>query len=335
MRVVQLGAGKMGQRWLDVLAGADEVTLAGIVEPVDALREVARATSGLGEGQCLATVHEALVSLEFDGAVVVTPPPTHRPLARQLLQAGKHVLLEKPLATTIDDARDLVEIAAETGRTLMVAQNYRYSAAFATGRALIERGRIGPLRAVSIDFRRDTRTLFGEGDFRYGMEHPLLLDMSIHHVDMLRALAGSDAARVYAQSWHVPDGVYQHHAAANVLITMRNGAIVSYRGNWATHEPDTSWNGEWEITGELGRITWRGGDVSDAEIQVQAWAQPAERVPLVQMASEGQAALVAEFVRCVATGEIPDTAAADNLHSLEIVLAAVESAETGRVVSLA
>src|SRR5690606_23376873 len=136
---------------------------------------------------------DALAALEFDAAVVVTPPPTHRPIAGQLLEAGKHVLMEKPLATTIEDARELVDIAARTGRVLMVGQNYRYFNAFATVRDLLARGEVGTVSAVNIAFHKDARTMFGYGDFRYSMEHVLLVDMSIHHFDMIRAALGDNA----------------------------------------------------------------------------------------------------------------------------------------------
>jgi predicted dehydrogenase len=335
MRVVQVGAGKMGQTWLKALAGSGDVDLVGIVEPVEAGRTRAMQEYGLLPEQCFASIEDALAGLEWDAAVVVTPPPSHRPLAGQLLCAGKHVLLEKPLATTIEDARALVEIAAKTGKTLMVAQNYRYFEAFATVRSLVERGRIGTVRSVNIQFHKDTRTLFGEGDFRYGMEHVLLVDMSIHHFDMIRAALGTNAARVYAQTWHVPGGNYQHDAAASVLMTMENGVAVSYTGNWAGFGPETSWNGHWEIVGDLGRIVWSGGDWSEADVSLHLWGENPEPVDLVQLENGGQAGLIEAFVCGVETGTPPETAAADNIASLAIVFAAVESSESGRVVDLA
>ena len=130
MRIVQVGVGKMGRAWLRELTSSGDVELAGIVEPVAAGREWAIAEYGLAPEQCVDSIDTALADLEWDAAVVVTPPPTHRPIAGRLLRLGKHVLLEKPLATTIEDAQALVDIAAETGRTLMVAQNYRFHDAF-------------------------------------------------------------------------------------------------------------------------------------------------------------------------------------------------------------
>lgn len=334
MKLVQVGVGKMGRAWLRAFTESDDVELVGIVEPVVANRDWAMAEYGFTPDQCFDSVEAALAVSGWDAAVVVTPPPSHRPLAEQLLRAGKHVLLEKPLATSIEDARDLVAIAAETGQTLMVAQNYRYKDAFSMVRSLVVSGRIGPVRSVKIEFRKNAATIFGEGDFRYAMRHVLLIDMSIHHFDMIRALLGTNPARLYAQTWHVPAGNFEHDAAASVLITMDDGAVVSYLGNWAAQSPETSWNGAWEIVGDRGRIVWAGGDFTDAEITLYEWGKESEQIPLASREEAGQLGLLKSFRQAVDSDTPPETAAADNVHSLGIVFAAVESAETGRVVHL-
>ena len=240
MKVVQVGVGKMGRAWLKAFATTEDVELVGIVEPVTVNREWAMAEYGLAPERCLDSLDVALETLQWDAAVIVTPPPSHRPLAERLLRGGKHVLIEKPLAATIEDARDLVAIAAETGKTLMVAQNYRYHDAFSTVRTLVASGRIGKVRSVKIEFRKNASTIFSENDFRYAMKHLLLVDMSIHHFDMIRAMLGANAARVYAQTWHVPGGNFEFDAAASVLIAMDDGVVVSYTGNWAAYPPETS-----------------------------------------------------------------------------------------------
>lgn len=334
MKVIQVGTGKMGQRWLEVLTESDEVTLVGVVEPVDALRERSLVKTGLPAEAAFASLDDALTASDFEAAVIVTPPPSHRLLAEQLLNAGKHVITEKPLATTLDDARQMIATAERNQRTLMVAQNYRYFAAFATVRGLIAGGEIGKVTAVNIAFHKDARNMFGEGDFRYSMPNVLLLDMSIHHFDMIRAALGTDAARVYAQTWHVPDGNFEFDAAASVVITMNDGAVVTYTGNWATYSPETSWNGAWEIIGEGGRISWTGGDWNEAQVTIQRFGEAATAVPIADLERAGQFGLVADFVAAISNGSQPDTAAASNVHSLAIVFAAVESAETGNVVHL-
>jgi len=333
MKLVQIGVGKMGRAWLKTITSSDVVELAGIVEPVAAAREWAMNEYRLPPKQCFDSIEKARESLAWDAAVVVTPPPPHRPIAERLLQAGKHVLLEKPMATTMADARALVDIAADTGKMLMVAQNYRFHEAFNTVRALVAAERIGAVRAVTIQFHKDARTM-GEGDFRYVMRHPLLTDMSIHHFDMIRAMFGANAAHVYARTWHVPDGNFEFHAAASVLITMDDGVVVSYTGNWAAYLPETSWSGAWEIVGERGRIVWDGGDYTEARISVQEWGEEPQSFAIASHDKGGLHGLLEAFARALESGIPPETSAADNVNSLGIVFAAIESSETGRVVTV-
>jgi predicted dehydrogenase len=113
---------------------------------------------------------------------------------------GRHVLCEKPLATSLEDAFDLVRAADRARRILMVSQNYRYNAPFRAVQRLVAKGELGGLASLRISCRRDARTLFAPDDFRYSMRHPYVLDMSIHHFDLIRAATGQDVRGVYARS---------------------------------------------------------------------------------------------------------------------------------------
>jgi predicted dehydrogenase len=165
------------------------------------------------------------------------------------------------------------------------------------------------------------------------MEQPLLIDMSIHHFDMLRAMTGTDVTSVYARSWHVPGGAYEDHPAAALIMTLATGATATYDGNWAGFDEDTTWDGEWDILGDGGRIRWR---TRDGENQVDLLAldgSPRELAAAPESPTE-QLGLLAEFARSVAAGTPPQTEAADNIRSLAIGFAAVESARTGRIIDL-
>lgn len=333
MRTVQIGVGSMGRTWLRAIAAAPDVELAAIVEPAVEQRAWAQRELGLADADCLATIDEAMIRDDWQAAVVVTPPSTHRPIAEALVWSGRDVLVEKPLAVTLADAEALVDIARDRGRILMVAQDYRYRPAVRALQRAVADGEIGTIRAIDVAFRRDTRTLFGEGNFRYTMEHPLIIDMAIHHFDLLRAIAGDDVTRLYGSSWHVPNGVYEHAAAATLIMTMSNGAIATYSGNWAAFDNETTWSGIWEIIGDRGRLRWTGDDDA-ATVELVPFDGPARRLQLADPAPARQAGLLADFVRAVDTRQPPETRAADNIHSLEIVLAGVASSTTGDAVSL-
>jgi predicted dehydrogenase len=314
-----------------LVAEAPGVELAAVVDPDPEARRYVETTPGYG------VLEEALEAVECDAALVASPPGTHHVVAKAALEAGKHVLCEKPLATILQDAFDLVETADKAGRVLMVSQNYRYNAPFRAVQRLVMEGELGELASIRISCRRDTRTLFAPDDFRYSMRHPYVLDMSIHHFDLIRAATGRDVRGVYARGWRVPDSPFVHHPAVAALLDLEGGVPVIYEGDWATFGPETSWNGEWEVTGEAGRILWRGSEVDrgTGAVVFERWGQEARLVEQHDLEFVEREATLQALRAAIESGEQPETAAADNVRSLAAMLGCVSSIEEGEPVDVA
>ena len=257
--VIQVGLGGFGRSWAELVHRTYGITMVGAVDPFPAAREWA-AREFDGELPLFASLSEAAASIECDAVLVITPPPTHHAIVSEALRSGKHVMVEKPLAMSLAEADELIELAGSVSRLLMVSQNYRYRAPLRAVQQFVASGQLGDLIAVNAEFRRHTQTLFGEGNFRYQMEHPLVLDMSIHHFDMLRAITGRNVISVDARSWKAPGTWYQHDPAASALMELEGGAPFTYQGDWAPRRSilDTSWNADWTIRGELGTLIWIG-----------------------------------------------------------------------------
>ena len=214
--------------------------------------------------------------------LVASPPQTHHAVAKAALEAGKHILCEKPLAPSPEDALGLIEAADGAGHVLIVSQNYRYNAPARAVQRVFMEGHLGELASIRISCRRDTQTLFAPDDFRYSMCHPYVLDMSIHHFELLRAATGREVRAVCARSWRVPDSPFVHHPAVAAILDVDGGVPVAYEGDWVIHGPETSWNGDWEVIGEKGRLLWRGHkeDRETGEVLVERWggeARPVEQ----------------------------------------------------------
>lgn len=331
LRVVQCGLGSFGRSWADVVRRSQVAELVGVVDPMPEAR--ARAAETLGVAS-YATLEEALAQAHPAAVLVATPPATHHAVATQAMRAGRHVILEKPLAATMDEARDLIQTAQTTGRILMVSQNYRYRPHARAAQAVVQLGMLGALTHVKITFKRDSRTLWSSDNFRYAMRYPLVLDMSIHHFDLLRCLTGQNVTQIYACEWPAPDSPYQHPPTVVAVMTLTGGATVVYEGNWASHGSQTSWNGAWEVVGELGRMLWNPGDMHSEEVWYQAWGQPLQHVALPNLELTERDATLGALARAVTTGEAPETSAADNIHSLGIVFGCIESIEQGKVIQL-
>ena len=199
-----------------------------------------------------------------DAVVVATPPSTHRAVAEEALEAGRHVVVEKPVAIELADAVAIADASTRHDRHALVSQNYRFRPQPTALHTILGDGSIGALEGVRISFRRDLRRAWiSSRDWRGRMPHPLLLDMAIHHVDLLRAITGRDVVAVDARGFGAPDGPFHHDPTMAALLELEGGIDVSYDGTWAAPWGVTSWNGDWELIGTRGRATWTGG-IDDA-----------------------------------------------------------------------
>ena len=277
-------------------------------------------------------------AVESDAVLVITPPSTHHAIVSEALRAGKHVLVEKPLAMSLQEADELIALASEAGRTLMVSQNYRYRPPLRAVQQFVAGGQLGDLISVNAEFRRHTQTLFGEGNFRYQMEHPLVLDMSIHHFDMLRAITGKNVISVDARSWKAPGTWYRHDPAATALMELEGGVPFTYQGDWAPLQSrlDTSWNADWTIRGELGTLVWIG-DLENAfagRVIFESNEGDRSELELPRLDAIDREGSLLAFWAAVVTKTEPETSAIDNINSLAIVLAAIRSIERREAVTI-
>ena len=337
VRLIQVGAGRAGRVWAATARSTPGVELAALVDTVP------ESLSNIGDelnvppAARFASLAAALATTDANAVLIVTPPWTHAGIAIDALRAGLHVLTEKPLATELTDAAAMLDAACVADRILMVTQNYRTFPPAQAVRQVVASGALGDLRIVRITFRRDIRHFLHPGHFLYPMRHPILFDMAIHHVDLIRAITGRDIATAYARSWPSPDGSFSHHASVAATFTLDGGAVVTYDGDWAGGGEDTSWNGAWEFTGTAGRLVWRGGEADSltADLTLHPWDAPAQTIPLPDLPATDRAAVLAAFRDAVLTGIQPETAGTDNIRSLGAVFAAAHSADTGEVVAVA
>jgi len=94
------------------------------------------------------------------------------------------------------------------------------------------------------------------------MDEPLLIDMSIHHLDALRGIVGVEPATVRARSWNPSWSIFTSNSSALVEIVGTRGEQVLYTGSWSSHGTPTTWDGAWQIEGERGGIAWDQNRVS-------------------------------------------------------------------------
>ncbi len=338
MRVIQVGIGGMGDTWLRAVQRSPHVDFAGVVEIKADIARAQAAAHGLDQSLIFKSLPQALAAVDADAVLNVTPPEVHREICVGALEAGLPVLSEKPLAGDLDDARAIVAAAEATGKLCAVAQNYRYRPVTQTIKATLAGGGLGALAAISAEFYRGPHF----GGFREQMRHPLIIDMSIHHFDLMRYFLGSDAVVINAWSWNPPWSWFAGDASAAAQIHFTNGIQATYAGSWCSQALETSWNANWRFECERGVLL-----VEDDRVFVQrllrvdegargtASVHDARReIPLVRMEREGQDYLLQEFYEAVTNGTAVGTTAQDNMRTMEFVFGVVEACDSGKAISL-
>ncbi len=334
LRAVHVGVGLWGRSWAHRVASAPGYRLVAIV---DASRDARTSAASDLDVPAFADLRRALRATEADVVVLVSPPSTHRSLSELALEHGCHVISEKPLALSVPDAVAIADAADAAGRHAMVAQNYRFRRQSRGLRDLVQGKVLGKLLGVRISCRRDLRAAhISRHDWRGRMPHPYLLDMAIHHVDLLRMITRQDFVEVDARSWRVPDSPFRDDPSVGALLTLQDGTPVSYEGTWAEPRLETSWNGDWELVGTKGRATWTGGvdDALRGTIRCASYGSPLRRQRLQPLPAVDRAAVLAELRRALEAGEAPETSVRDNVRSLAAVLAIARSTKERRPVRL-
>jgi predicted dehydrogenase len=333
LRLIQCGVGGMGRTWWNgPVRDSEDFELVAIVDVVDApLREAAEALS-IPPDRRFASLEAALGAVEADAVLTVTPPAVHAAHAELAFARGLHVLTEKPIAHDLASAKRMVDLARRAGRQLVVAQNYRYAPPVQRLRSLLREQPAGELGHGHMDFYIPADFT---GTFRESMRFPLLVDMSIHHLDLIRAVTGRNITRVTAHTFNPPWSWYDHHAGLKMLLELEGGIPFSYSGDWSAIGRSTSWNGTWRLQCAGGSVHFEDDKITLA--RCEKWnknpTQQSIDIPPIQRA--GQAALLHHFAQSIRTNEPAETGGADNLWSFAAVMAGVKSATVGRAVEVA
>lgn len=333
LRLLQLGLGGWGRNWVEeVTRQVPGVEPVGWVDPDAGARERAVAELGLPEARVFASLPRALRRVQADLALVAVPLAGHGAATRMALEAGLHVLVEKPFADGLAEAASLVDLARRQGLRLLVNQNYRWFPAPRLARALVRDGALGRPVACYLDFHH----LFGK-DYRYFfLEEPLLSDMAIHHFDGLRFVLGDEPVEVTCQSWSEPGSPFGGHPAAVATVRFAAGTLASYRGSWISRGPTTPFGGHWRLDGTAATLqfTFRGAFEERERLdraELHRPEHPPEPCRLPELPLKDRKGALADLAAWVSTGVAPEGASTgeDNLKSLALMLAAIRSARTG------
>jgi predicted dehydrogenase len=335
MNFVVAGIGTWGREWAELLAGHSETA---VVATVDVAPNAATWSKNRLDVPCFESLDVALDAVAADAVLIVTNPGQHKPLFLTALQRGKHVLCEKPMVASWAEASEVESALKSSQSTAMVAQGYRFLESAAEVRRRLAGGEIGTLRAVKIRFRRHLPDVISQPDHPiYALPHSILLDMSVHHFDLLRYMTQREVLSILAMEHDTPDNAFTHASNAICVLRLTDDLPVVWDGDWCARGPITSWEGEWQFIGSTGRLYWDGmlNKTGLTSVRLERPRQTAQEIRSDEPILERRIPVVNHFVASIKNGVQPEPSVADNRRTLAAVFGAIKSVEEKREIVLA
>lgn len=276
-----------------------------------------------------ASISEMLAAESLDAVSITTPDHLHCPHAVECLEAGCDVLLAKPIATNLEDARTIVRAAEAGGRTLMLAHERRYRASTIAIKGMLETGELGEVIHLTIDSIQDKREQFRRAPWYASPEagRSAIVGSGIHQVDLVRYLIARPVESVMAMANRLGGMAFPKDKTTAALFAFPGGAIgqvtVSYEAHWPpSHRVDGH---AFRLIGTRGVIM---GDRAAFDGRDEWTEIPETPNPVVH----GTWGCVAAFLDTLVRGASNPVTGRDAYESLAAALAADESARTGRAV---
>jgi predicted dehydrogenase len=323
LRFVLTGLGVRGRYWAEVIRRSPRCEIAAYADPDTGACQ--RAVAAFGERPVFPSAEQALAALPDANALLLANPPIGRESqVRAAIARRIPMLIEKPLALSLDEAAHLVRLAEDAHVPLMVGLNFRYLAVTVETRALLHQQTVG-----QPEFARFTYERYRDGQrpdlnkYPLTMDHPMLWEQSIHHFDLLRYVYEQEPVLVQCHTWNPSWSMYGHDANVAALFTFDGGLVVNYQGTW-----QGNWNTphfEWRTECTAGIISQRDqfGDLYYArrdEPELTRVALPPHETWITETVG-----LLDAFVHSVVDGAPLECSGRDHLRSLAMLEACIRS----------
>ena len=276
--------------------------------------------------------YEDLLEAKPDGVIVCTENNRHRSLVEMAASLGIHVLCEKPIATTLEDARAIVEACEKAGVLLMTAFPMRFSAPLLEIKARLDNGDFGDVYCFNATNQGELptkhRAWFIDPQLAGG---GAIMDHTVHLVDIMRWFTGAEVKTVYARSnriFHADE--VQVETGALEMLTFDNDVFATIDASWSRPQYWPTWGG---LTFEM--VAQRGAVLVDAFRQnLNVYRQEWERSNWAYWGSDMNHAMVSDFASAIRENRQPRVTGVDGLRAVEATLAAYESDRTGKTVEV-
>jgi predicted dehydrogenase len=336
LRFGLIGCGRVAPRHAESYESLPDAALVAVAD----IRESRAARFAAQSGAALYTDYRRLLERpDVDVVSICTPSGLHAEMAIAALQAGKHVIVEKPMALSLADADAMIRVAGETGRKLCVVLQNRYNPPMQDLRRVVDSGRLGRLLLgnATVRWYRPQEYYEDEWHGTWAMDGGALMNQSIHHIDALQWLMGE------------PESVFSYTATLAhrmeaedtgvAVIRFRGGSLGVIEGSTITFPENLE--GSVAVFGELGSIKIGGTALNrksvwkvEGELEHEKELLTRDQLDPATVYGTSHRSVIADMIEAIRDDRPPKTHGREARRSVALVLAIYESARTGREVNM-
>lgn len=325
-----IGLGTRGKMWRRVIDADPSSRIAAAVDPDEETRVLFTQTHPAVP--VFATHQEALASgITFDAALLVTPPDGHLEQCHDLFEAGLPILAEKPLTVDLPQSIAIIKMADQYALPLTVGLNFRYLPVHQKQKELLTSEFLGTVGFGEFIYRRHRNGRRpGINKYPLTMWQPMMLEQSIHHLDLIRYCYGREVESIMCRTWNPPWSMYADDANVHALLTLESGIAINYFGTWS---------GGWDEPGFEWRTDCEGGVIIQRELFSDlTYAKTTDKtltpIPIEEAEAffDDSAALLRDFLSALQHGTPTPCDGRDHLRTLALCFAGIESSQSGKAI---
>ncbi|ETA66821.1 putative dehydrogenase [Methanolobus tindarius DSM 2278] len=309
LRVGVIGAGAMGKNHIRIYSEMPGVELAGISD-ID--KDLVESLAQQYNTKAFTDYKEMLAS-GVDAVSIVVPTKMHRQVAIDAIEAGAHVLVEKPIADSVENADAIIEAAEKKGLLVMVGHIERFNPAVIKLKEIIDSGLLGKIVSISTT--------------RVGPYNPrirdvgVILDIGVHDIDVISYLYGTNVNQVYAVAG-ADIHSFEDHATIHMRLDHEFSGLVEV--NWLTPHKVR------KLTAVgVGGVAYLDYMDQTVELHDSGWIRKAKIEQKEPLRNE-----LEYFIDCINTGKRPNPSGADGKHALKVSLAAISSYKEAKMIDI-
>lgn len=335
MKVIQVGSSGWAAGWLEYIHNEPDCELVALVSRGGPSLAAAQEKWGIPDDICYTDFDEAL-KCSADLVIVALPHKFHVVYAKKAVLAGKNVLIEKPLCDNLDEAKEFCRFMEGRRERAWVSQNYRFRPQLWQMKASFGDDGIGNPAWANVVFRHGVsneknseKTAWQRKDWRREQTSLLMLEVAIHHFDMLRFISGSNVKSIYCRGWNPEWSDINGLGAAFALLEFENGFKACYSVAEKSIGFPTGYQCDWIMQTDKGAVKWENDEPNRLDMSVGADGSLCEDF---EFPGKERAGVLHDIKGQLEgrKGSVPSVS--DNINSLAVSFAALKSIAEDRPV---